>query len=375
MNERDDLMSGNTGSKFFKNVQSLFSKRESIDQEVILQIDSTNVLQSSMYCPATRRKSCSRKSSLSLQRSDSFKKKEPKKINHPTTIKQINSIYSQIHEQNVSVLSQSKITYIEPNSNIMFPRITPDILKDIICNDLHKPHFKSYKIIDCRFEYEFKGGHIKNAINLSTQKDIEKNLLELERKSNTLLIFHCEFSSHRGPILASHLRNCDRMLHYDNYPNLFYPDIVIVNGGYKDFYARFPELCYPNNYVEMNSKENCKILEIELTKFRKDSKRVISRTNSSKIFNDFKPEQPPKLSFEFCSNSSNSSDISSDDNISPISTNSSTSRFSVSKTLLMDSLASDNQYFSFDEIDEKELSFLDNDEKRGKKLMFLTGGD
>ena len=37
----------------------------------------------------------------------------------------------------------------------------------------------------------------------------------------------------RGPMMAKHLRKCDRMCNYDNYPLLTYPDIAILEGGYK----------------------------------------------------------------------------------------------------------------------------------------------
>ena len=70
---------------------------------------------------------------------------------------------------------------------------------------------RQYLIIDCRFSYEYKGGHIREAINLSTTDDVERTLLESgsppepstsEAKpvgGKTVLIFHCEFSAKRAP--------------------------------------------------------------------------------------------------------------------------------------------------------------------------------
>jgi hypothetical protein len=68
---------------------------------------------------------------------------------------------------------------------------------------------KDFYIIDCRFEYEFDGGHIANAINLRTDEQVEKRFITNRPRSNSggtgsrspILIFHCEFSSHRGPNL------------------------------------------------------------------------------------------------------------------------------------------------------------------------------
>jgi rhodanese-related sulfurtransferase len=57
-------------------------------------------------------------------------------------------------------------------------------------------------IVDCRFSYEYEGGHIKGAINVKTPEELEKFFLEspiTDRK--VIIIFHCEFSSHRGPLL------------------------------------------------------------------------------------------------------------------------------------------------------------------------------
>ncbi|XP_060607785.1 M-phase inducer phosphatase 3-like, partial [Ruditapes philippinarum] len=54
-------------------------------------------------------------------------------------------------------------------------------------------------IVDCRYPYEFEGGHIKGAVNLYTKEDVYK-LLELsENQRPRFLVFHCEFSSERGP--------------------------------------------------------------------------------------------------------------------------------------------------------------------------------
>jgi M-phase inducer phosphatase len=64
----------------------------------------------------------------------------------------------------------------------------------------------SYKIIDCRYPYEFEGGHINGAINLYMHDQI---LEEFNKKTEAtgadgkrnILVFHCEFSSERGPKL------------------------------------------------------------------------------------------------------------------------------------------------------------------------------
>lgn len=118
----------------------------------------------------------------------------------------------------------------------------------------------SYKVIDCRYPYEYDGGHIRGAVNLYTQEQILDEFVNRQTEMATtdslapkrnILIFHCEFSSERGPKLSRFLRNNDRQRNSDAYPALHYPEIYLLHGGYKDFFAVHPELCYPIAYRPM----------------------------------------------------------------------------------------------------------------------------
>jgi M-phase inducer tyrosine phosphatase len=72
----------------------------------------------------------------------------------------------------------------------------------------------SFQIFDCRFEYEFQGGHIAGAFNINSAAAIEERLLKqnglLPKPSSSgdgsggkvILIFHCEFSKHRAPTMS-----------------------------------------------------------------------------------------------------------------------------------------------------------------------------
>lgn len=53
-------------------------------------------------------------------------------------------------------------------------------------------------------------------------------------EKRVLLVFHCEFSSERGPRMCRFVRERDRDL--NEYPNLHYPELYILKGGYKDFF-------------------------------------------------------------------------------------------------------------------------------------------
>lgn len=62
--------------------------------------------------------------------------------------------------------------------------------------------YEKLLIIDCRFAYEFDGGHIRGAINVNATDDLAELLFcpEMLAYGNKLcVILHCEFSSQRGP--------------------------------------------------------------------------------------------------------------------------------------------------------------------------------
>ncbi|KAH8310851.1 hypothetical protein KR044_003227 [Drosophila immigrans] len=121
----------------------------------------------------------------------------------------------------------------------------------------------SYRIIDCRYPYEFEGGHIRGAKNLYTHDQILEEFLsaqqtELQQQQNAdagnkrnIIIFHCEFSSERGPKMSRFLRNLDRERNTNAYPALHYPEIYLLHNGYKEFYETQAEMCQPNAYRPM----------------------------------------------------------------------------------------------------------------------------
>ena len=110
------------------------------------------------------------------------------------------------------------------------------------------------KIFDCRFPYEYEAGHIPNAINSNSPTNLFKELFENPSKK-TLIVFHCEFSQSRGPTMASLFRDHDRDLNSNRYPFLYYPEVYILDGGFKSFYEEHPSYCV-GSYCRMHSDEN-----------------------------------------------------------------------------------------------------------------------
>lgn len=79
---------------------------------------------------------------------------------------------------------------------------------------------KRYHVVDCRFDYEFEGGHIAGAVNLKSMEGLDELLLKEQQglcadgqslptpsrsgealDDKVILVFHCEFSAKRAPTL------------------------------------------------------------------------------------------------------------------------------------------------------------------------------
>jgi rhodanese-related sulfurtransferase len=97
-------------------------------------------------------------------------------------------------------------------------------------------------LIDCRYPFEYQGGHIKSAQNITTVDVIEKMFFKYPQSKKIVIVFHCEYSIQRAPQMyflltrCLHFRSTDRNMNQLDYPKLFYPDIYILKGGYREFF-------------------------------------------------------------------------------------------------------------------------------------------
>uniref|UniRef100_A0A6I8RCW8 M-phase inducer phosphatase n=1 Tax=Xenopus tropicalis TaxID=8364 RepID=A0A6I8RCW8_XENTR len=129
-------------------------------------------------------------------------------------------------------------------------------------------------IIDCRYPYEYDGGHIKGALNLHRQEEVTDYFLKQPlapsvAQKRLIIVFHCEFSSERGPKMCRFLREEDRAR--NEYPGLYYPELYLLKGGYKDFFPEYKELCEPQGYCPMHHQD----FREELLKFRTKCKTSV----------------------------------------------------------------------------------------------------
>jgi rhodanese-related sulfurtransferase len=184
----------------------------------------------------------------------------------------------------------------------------------------------NYMVIDCRYDYEYHGGHIPGAIHIDSPSLLETLLITYRRylfNSNSLeyikenfsllqsqphllhsipidhmnqsapiLIFHCEFSQKRGPRALRMLREIDRQLNYNTWPNLYYPEVYILEGGYSAFHRQYPQYTNPqNSYIKMVDEtyrtHYCQAREKEKRTWEVKSSSFGKVLKRSKTINDF----------------------------------------------------------------------------------------
>ncbi|XP_021509039.2 M-phase inducer phosphatase 3 isoform X1 [Meriones unguiculatus] len=148
--------------------------------------------------------------------------------------------------------------------------ISPDTLAALLSGKFQSLIERFY-IVDCRYPYEYLGGHVLGALNLYSQKELhefflKKPVVPLDIQKRVIIVFLCEFSSERGPRMCRALREKDRAL--NQYPTLYYPELYILKGGYRDFFPEYMELCDPQNYCPMHHQDH----QAELLRWRSQSR-------------------------------------------------------------------------------------------------------
>lgn len=61
--------------------------------------------------------------------------------------------------------------------------------------------FDKIIIVDCRYPYEYVGGHVPGAVNINTLDAAERFFFNEPPApdQHVMVVFHCEFSSERAP--------------------------------------------------------------------------------------------------------------------------------------------------------------------------------
>ncbi|KAJ0398811.1 hypothetical protein ATCC90586_004733 [Pythium insidiosum] len=151
-----------------------------------------------------------------------------------------------LHELVLPTIRSSK----HPDLNVISPHTVAELL-----NGAYADRLDSFVLIDCRFGYEHEGGHLKGARSMNDPAQVEDAFLlrPLPNAHRIALVFYCEFSANRAPKMLRHLRNLDRWIHAERYPELFYPELYLIDGGYKNCFETLKgEMCDPAEYLPMN---------------------------------------------------------------------------------------------------------------------------
>jgi M-phase inducer tyrosine phosphatase len=162
---------------------------------------------------------------------------------------------------------------------LLWPRSIKRVSNETVARLLrgeYKAHFDRFLVIDARYDYEFAGGHITGAVNINSRKQLTgfysehasacptvndanggsahehahtpvpqsiAEALAPVTSMRTAVIFHCEFSKNRGPKTCAFFRQIDRSANEQHYPFLSFPELAVMDGGYKQFFeVRAPHI-------------------------------------------------------------------------------------------------------------------------------------
>ncbi|CAH6777652.1 M-phase inducer phosphatase 1 isoform X1 [Phodopus roborovskii] len=163
--------------------------------------------------------------------------------------------------------------------------ISPEIMASVL-NGKFANLIKEFVIIDCRYPYEYEGGHIKGAVNLHMEEEVEEFLLKKPivptDGKRVIVVFHCEFSSERGPRMCRYVRERDRL--GNEYPKLHYPELYVLKGGYKEFFLKCQSHCEPPSYRPMHHED----FKEDLKKFRTKSRTWAGEKSKREMYSRLK---------------------------------------------------------------------------------------
>ncbi|XP_013369067.1 PREDICTED: M-phase inducer phosphatase 1 isoform X3 [Chinchilla lanigera] len=163
--------------------------------------------------------------------------------------------------------------------------ISPEIMASVL-NGKFASLIKEFVIIDCRYPYEYEGGHIKGAVNLHMEEEVADFLLKKPivptDGRRVIVVFHCEFSSERGPRMCRYVRERDRL--GNEYPKLHYPELYVLKGGYKEFFLKCQAHCEPPSYRPMHHED----FKEDLKKFRTKSRTWAGEKSKREMYSRLK---------------------------------------------------------------------------------------
>eukprot|EP00041_Stephanoeca_diplocostata_P034809 m.1205678 g.1205678 ORF g.1205678 m.1205678 type:complete len:644 (-) comp24583_c0_seq5:2639-4570(-) len=139
--------------------------------------------------------------------------------------------------------------------------VTPETVHRLL-NHEFDDRVSEYIIVDCRFPFEYEGGHIESAVNhwnveLAINAFFAHPVVTAGNGGRTVVLFHCEFSSHRAPTMLCNLRRMDAHI-TTGVDGLLFPEFYLIEGGYSVFFEKYPQHCTPQSYTKMKDKRYAK---------------------------------------------------------------------------------------------------------------------
>ncbi|XP_049686822.1 M-phase inducer phosphatase 2 isoform X2 [Accipiter gentilis] len=199
---------------------------------------------------------------------------------------EIENLLANDHRELIGDFSKAYLLQTVEGKHQDLKYISPEMMAAVLTGQFSSL-IESCVIVDCRYPYEYEGGHIKGAINLPMEQDMEEFLLKkpivpFDASKRVIVIFHCEFSSERGPRMCRFLREKDRAC--NEYPHLHYPELYILKGGYREFFPQYQSHCEPQDYRPMHHED----FKEDLRKFRLKSRTWAGERSKRELYSRLK---------------------------------------------------------------------------------------
>uniref|UniRef100_A0A2K6M9N3 protein-tyrosine-phosphatase n=1 Tax=Rhinopithecus bieti TaxID=61621 RepID=A0A2K6M9N3_RHIBE len=144
--------------------------------------------------------------------------------------------------------------------------ISPEIMASVL-NGKFANLIKEFVIIDCRYPYEYEGGHIKVWIPETFEDFL------LKKPIRVMLYFTA---------MCRYVRERDRL--GNEYPKLHYPELYVLKGGYKEFFMKCQSYCEPPSYRPMHHED----FKEDLKKFRTKSRTWAGEKSKREMYSRLK---------------------------------------------------------------------------------------
>nr|XP_028600268.1 M-phase inducer phosphatase 2 isoform X2 [Podarcis muralis] len=199
---------------------------------------------------------------------------------------EIANILDNDHRELIGDFSKAYVLQTVEGKHQDLKYISPEMMAAVLMGQFSNL-IENCVIVDCRYPYEYEGGHIKGAVNLPLEKDVEEFLLKkpivpCDPSKRVIVVFHCEFSSERGPRTCRFVREKDRAS--NEYPSLHYPELYVLKGGYKEFFPQYQMHCEPQNYRPMHHKD----FKEDLRNFRLKSRTWAGEKSKRELYSRLK---------------------------------------------------------------------------------------